>query len=287
MSVSKHHAEWLSLIEVSGPFLTLPVLERVFPQGLDPADSDHAAKLSLEREEWVEIHRAEGPDAVEAHRGWVRTVLEETLELGPKVLLSDDHVPKDIRAEVTEHREILHPDFVVVDPSDGPSRGKPHLLGAVWPFGQDLEGGIEGSAWAASPAERMTHLCRATGVRLGLITNGDRWMLVDAPRGETPGYASLYSFLWFQEPLTLRAFRSLLGARRFFSVADTDTLEKMLDGEVLGEVGARGFPGTRSVVQIRPPLWNPYFLAGLGGQCDGPARVRRVWPATSGRGFNA
>src|SRR3990172_6021421 len=128
MSVSKHHAEWLSLIEVSGPFLTLPVLERVFPQGLDPADSDHAAKLSLEREEWVEIQREAGPDAVEAHRDWVRTVLEETLELGPEVLLSDGRIPKEIRAEVPEHREILKPDFVVVDPSDGPSRGKTRLL---------------------------------------------------------------------------------------------------------------------------------------------------------------
>ena len=26
MSIAKHHAEWLSLIEVSGPFLSLPVL---------------------------------------------------------------------------------------------------------------------------------------------------------------------------------------------------------------------------------------------------------------------
>jgi hypothetical protein len=35
MSIARHHAEWLSLVEVSGPFLSMPVLLRVFPQGLD------------------------------------------------------------------------------------------------------------------------------------------------------------------------------------------------------------------------------------------------------------
>jgi hypothetical protein len=28
-SVSRHHADWLSLVEVSGPFVSLPVLMRV------------------------------------------------------------------------------------------------------------------------------------------------------------------------------------------------------------------------------------------------------------------
>ena len=44
MSTARHHAEWLSLVEVSGPFLSLPVLLRVFPQGLDAHDADHARR---------------------------------------------------------------------------------------------------------------------------------------------------------------------------------------------------------------------------------------------------
>jgi hypothetical protein len=53
-------------------------------------------------------------------------------------------------------------------------------------------------------------------------------MLVDAPRGETTGFASWFATLWSEEPLTLRAFRSLLGVSRFFSAAASDTLEQML-----------------------------------------------------------
>jgi len=40
MSIARHHAEWLSLVEVSGPFLSMPVLMRVFPQGLEAHDPD-------------------------------------------------------------------------------------------------------------------------------------------------------------------------------------------------------------------------------------------------------
>ncbi len=39
MSIARHHNEWLSLIEISGPFLSMPVLLRVFPQGLDARQS--------------------------------------------------------------------------------------------------------------------------------------------------------------------------------------------------------------------------------------------------------
>jgi anti-sigma factor RsiW len=44
--IARHHAEWLSLVEVSGPFLTLPVLQRAFPQGLEDTDPESAAITS-------------------------------------------------------------------------------------------------------------------------------------------------------------------------------------------------------------------------------------------------
>ncbi len=47
MNVPRHHAEWLSLIEVSGPFLIMPVLLEVFPQGLDADDKRSAIITDL------------------------------------------------------------------------------------------------------------------------------------------------------------------------------------------------------------------------------------------------
>lgn len=230
--MTAHHAEWLSLIEVSGPFLTLPVLERVFPQGLDALERASAARAALAREEWSEAQSRGGGGADAIHDAWVQLVLRETLGLGDEVLRRGDRIPKELRVTVVEHGETLVPDYVVVNPGGAPHSGRPRLLVQVWPVGQNIDEAVKDKAWAVSPAERMTYLCRATGVRLGLVTDGERWMLVDAPAAETPGYASWYAQLWSQEPLTLRAFRSLLGARRFFAVAEPDTLERMLEESV-------------------------------------------------------
>lgn len=71
-------------------------------------------------------------------------------------------------------------------------------------------------------------LLRATNVVLGLVTNGDRWMLVQARPQESAGFASWLAHLWLEEPVTLQAFRSLLGLHRFFSVPDDETLEALL-----------------------------------------------------------
>ena len=227
MPSSRHHFEWLSLIEVSGPFLSVPVLERVFPQGLDAHDPDHVRVLRLAFDEWEEDRDSDSPRPA-IHREWIRFVLKETLGLPSEVLAEGQDIPQTLKAKILEHGETLRPDVVVRNPEGVPGAGKPRLLVQVYPPEQNLEKPISGRHWKASPATRMMELLHATDVRLGLVTNGEHWMLVDAPRGETTGFASWYATLWLEEPLTLRAFRSLLGVSRFFSAADADTLEQML-----------------------------------------------------------
>ena len=59
-----------------------------------------------------------------------------------------------------------------------------------------------------------------------------QWRSLDAgerPKNETTGYASWYANLWLEEPITLRAFRTVLGADCLFSVPDDQTLEVLLD----------------------------------------------------------
>ena len=51
MNIARHHAEWLSLIEVSGPFLSMPVLLRIFPQGLDAHDPERSRLLRMAYDE--------------------------------------------------------------------------------------------------------------------------------------------------------------------------------------------------------------------------------------------
>ena len=223
MPSSRHHNEWLSLIEVSGPFLSVPVLERVLPQGLDAHDPEHTRLLKLAFEEWEDNQQGERPNPA-IHREWVNFVLKQTLGLPDEVLAEGQDIPQTLRATIAEHGETLRPDVVVRNPDAGKAR----LLIQTYPPTQDLEKPLHGRHWKASPATRMMELLHATDTRLGLVTNGNDWMLVDAPKGETTGFITWDATFWAEEPLTLRAFRSLLGVHRFFSVADDETLEAML-----------------------------------------------------------
>jgi hypothetical protein len=222
MSIARHHAEWLSLVEVSGPFLSMPVLLRVFPQGLDGHDSEQARALREAFEEWQDNQQGLRPDAA-LHTLWVRFVLEEVLEFPSNTLLIGPAIAEGLKATIAEHGETLRPDLVLQ-----PAGHAPRLLIQVVPPDQDLDTPLKNQRWKASPATRMADLLRGAGVRLGLLTNGERWMLVHAQPGETTGFISWYASLWLEEPLTLRAFRSLLGVHRFFGVPDGETLETLL-----------------------------------------------------------
>jgi hypothetical protein len=66
-------------------------------------------------------------------------------------------------------------------------------------------------------------------VRVGLVTNGDEWVLVHVAPNETATYVTWSSELFFDEPLTFRAFVSVLGQKRLFGVPDPETLEALFE----------------------------------------------------------
>jgi hypothetical protein len=223
ISTSRHHADWLSLVEVSGPFVSLPVLLKVFPQGLDPRDPAQAKALRAAYEEWQV-----NPAAPGRQRAWVLHVLTALLGYPSGQITEQQTLPPGLEANMAEMAETLRPDFALVGPTGSETAGEAQLLIASYPAEQTLDRPVIGRHWKANPATRMMELLHASGVALGLVTNGEHWMLVFAPRGETTGYASWYGALWLDEPITLRAFHSLLGVRRFFGVAADSTLLGLL-----------------------------------------------------------
>jgi len=223
MSVTRHHADWLSLIEVSGPFISLPVLQKTFPQGLEPRDPAQAKLLRAAYEEWQD-----NPTAPGKQRAWVMHVLIAVLGYPEAQIAEGQSLPAGLEASMPEMGETLRPDFALVGPAGADTASQPQLLIASYPAEQSLDKPVIGKHWKATPATRMMELLHGANVPLGLVTNGEHWMLVYAPRGETTGYASWYGALWLDEPITLRAFHSLLGVRRFFGVAADSTLLALL-----------------------------------------------------------
>lgn len=234
MTIAKVHAEWLDLVEINGPFLTLPVLTEHFRSGLEPTDADLVAELHTAQRE-VE-------DDPTLHRMWTQWVVSRLLGFPDDVLREGAALGPSLTHRVVEHGETLRPNLAVVDQADDGS-DRARLLVAVWPAGTDLTERPEGERWAASPIDRMAELCRATTVRLGLVTNGDAWTLVDAPTDGATGTATWDATLWTEERATLDAFTTLLGVRRFFTVPDNETLEALLaqsanaEAEVTDQLG--------------------------------------------------
>lgn len=222
MSIARHHTEWLSLVPVSGPFLSLPVLMEACNAGLESHDSDQFRLLRQEYGNWLESFEKRKADPA-PHQHWIRFVLNKTLELDDKVLLEGQAIPQTLQVEVPEHHSLLRPNLVVIDPATK----KPCLLVQTYPRSQELINYVPNTRWKASPDTRMTNLLRATGISLGLVTNGEHWMLINALKDEMSGYASWYASLWLEEQITLRAFRTFLSASRFFGEPEK-TLESLL-----------------------------------------------------------
>lgn len=214
---------WMSLVDISGPFLAGTVLEEVFPQGLDKVETPRRQRLRSAYEEWRDAVDESDAELDKLHDAWVRMVVTEALEYEADVLAWNNEVPANVFYRSPEHGKELRPDLIVRN-----GDADPKLLISFYPPRTNLDGALADREWPISPAERMTLLCRASSCRIGLITNGEQWMLVNAPVGETSGYVSWYSRLWWQEPVTLKAFQSLLGVRRCFG-PEQETLPRLLE----------------------------------------------------------
>jgi len=227
MSQSNHHHDWLALIEISGPFLAVPVLKEAFPQGLEELDAAKRKRLRQAYDEWREALETDDPRFADLHAAWIDEVLSRGLELDEDgrgdVLKRNGWCAAHLTVTLPEHAFSLSPDFAVVG-----NGGTPLMLVQTYSQDVDLDATQKLDGWASTPAERMVTLCRATGCRLGLVTNGERWMLVDAPVGAVTTFASWYARIWAQEPVTLQAFVHLLGIRRFF-VDETERLPALFD----------------------------------------------------------
>jgi hypothetical protein len=230
MSTAREHNEWLSLLDVSGPFLSLPVLLRVFPQGLNSLDKDMAGDLRVAYEEWVNDQTGPRPNPA-IHTLWIHYVLNRALGLSESNILEGQAIPGHLKLFIAEHAETLRPDLVIAEKQNG-SDTKIRMVVQKYPRHQGLDKVVHDSRWKTSPVSRMIELLRATNISLGLITNGEEWGLVSAPRGETSTFVCWYSSIWFEEHVTLRAFCSLLESTRFFGVPDEETLEGMLKASI-------------------------------------------------------
>ena len=162
----------------------MPVLMQAFPTGLDKPGRDLTHEVRVAYEAWTANQQLRRPDPA-IHTAWVRYVLRTALEMPDEAWAEGQAIPETIKAILPEHRDVVRPDLMLVDPSTG----APRLLIQVYPASQGLEKPLPKRP--ASPVTRTMELLYATGVRLGLLTNGEQWILVHAQRGEATDHRRL------------------------------------------------------------------------------------------------
>jgi hypothetical protein len=198
------HIDWLRLIDVTGPFLSAPILAAEWPD-LEPLDARERERLSWAHHEWL-------ADQIGGRDDWIVYVLQDLLGWSEAVSLTEDLSP--LALAVPEHEAILIPTFALRDPASRDIR----LLGLVTDGSPIAR--IKGSDWSATPVDRLAQLCRARKIELGLATNGRWWTLVWASPDGNTSMGTWDAIPWSEssERVVLRAFASLLERRRFLGV---------------------------------------------------------------------
>lgn len=231
----RQHQEWLDLTEVSGPFLTMPVLLRAWPQ-LDALEKDERARLRARHADWQ-------TDTTAGRDEWVAYVLRRLLGWDDALAFRQGESEHDgldrLTLRVAEHNTEVRPDFALVEPGAelaaepgvASAAKRVRLLGMTVPAGTAPTARVGGGGdWSAAPADRLARLLRHHGVPLGLVTDGRWWCLVWAPLGGVTTTAVFDTIDWntAADRNLVRAFVSLLRRRRFFEYDDAETLVGLL-----------------------------------------------------------
>ncbi|MFI0937252.1 Eco57I restriction-modification methylase domain-containing protein [Streptomyces sp. NPDC021020] len=230
-SVADLHRAWLELVDTDGPFLAVPALERVYRQGIPQPDARALdaikdAKPVFEKawENWDE--KRDDPAALDLYRGardiWVDLVLRQGLRWGAEYT-----VPAPATAEVRS------PDYTVTVRADGAlvHGDAAAVLVLVTDPTDSLRDPLT-DGWSASHIDRMEELLRASGVLIGVVTDGRWWAIVSARPKTMVASGIVDAQTWIEEPATRNAFIELLQRRRLVGGKSEDRLTELFDQSV-------------------------------------------------------
>ncbi|MEU8869344.1 Eco57I restriction-modification methylase domain-containing protein [Streptomyces umbrinus] len=249
----QQHLNWLNLTEVSGPFLTLPVLLRNWPQ-LEGVPKERRADIRLQHGIWQDDRKGAG------RLDWIGFLLGTVLEWDNALHLRDGAGLYDDSGESTATDDALldrfavtppgadttvRPDFALVRPDTDPAAepdtatAAQHIpiLGLILPPDTVPTRRIGGDAWSASGVDRLAHVLRHHGVELGLVTDGRWWSLVWAPPGGVTTSATFDTIAWNESAdlVAVRAWVSLLRRGRFFGRPEDELLPALLRESLEGQ----------------------------------------------------
>ena len=291
-SAAQQHRAWLELVDTDGPFLSVPVLTELYPQGMPELSRERrealrAAKPAFDRawDAWDADRESQSvlDDYRRVRDAWVVTVLTEVLGWGGSWTTAQE------RPALEETHRVSSDGYpsVTAAPTGALVRGQEvgALVLVTDPVDSLREVGRDG--WATSPIDRMAAMLRAPGsaCSIGVVTDGRWWALVSAPQGATAsGVVDCQT--WVEEPATRDAFFKLLGVRHLVGGAVAQRLPRLFADSVLKAeeiteaLGAQVRRAVELVVTALSEAARNVSEREGGKDGDGlPADARRVYEA--------
>ena len=225
------HLEWIGFVRPIGLVVSAPALVRAGAI-LDRRDIEGQHLLRAAIEERVFDPTEDPVPYIPDFRSFAEKVLDWSFSPKGYTGTPENPIPDELEVLLPDYGETLRPDFAVreLDPQNDDIPWQ--LLVRVLETGEDLDhvtrgdGGLE-----ASHHGRMERLLRHTGVRAGLLFNGQALRLISAPRGESSGWIDFQvpdMILTAGRPICT-ALRLLLGQQRLLALPRHQRLTALLD----------------------------------------------------------
>ncbi|MBW4705182.1 Eco57I restriction-modification methylase domain-containing protein [Micromonospora sp. RL09-050-HVF-A] len=227
------HRTWLELVETDGPFLAIPPLKRVWPQGIPALGPERLDVLREARPAFDHAWEALDIDPVdetvqakyaEVRDVWVQTVLRDVVGWHTSLAWGPDCAP-GVRAHSPDRRITVTPQAALLGPD-----GIGALVGVVDKCDSLHTTGTDG--WAATAIDRMEAMLRGAGVAIGIVTDGRWWALVCARPDAMVASGIVDAQTWVEEPLTRNAFLTVVARQYIIGGDPNERLPKLFEESV-------------------------------------------------------
>ena len=267
------HEEWKGMAQPVGLVVEPVVLNRlgVFPESATTVLADWQQRLEqlLEDqpvgEQWLSVAPS------------FELFCQEVLAWQPGDLRKPEDLAAPVAVTLDDYDEVLRPDWVVPEPSQGDGPLKAQLLVQELPLGTPFDALSKGAdgrrSWEATPQQRLERLLKESEHPIGLLWNGVALRMVYAPRGESSGHLTFPL-----EPMTtvdgrpmLAAVQMLLGPDRLFEGGASNTRLRPLMEQSRKE---QNEVSTRLAEQVLEALWillRGFDAAGL--EVEDPSHI--------------
>lgn len=221
------HRRWLQLVDTDGPFLSIPVLKRVYPQGISTLANGTLSDLKAAKDPFEKAWDAwsTGKGSLDEFRtardAWVDLVFRRVFDWGQ--FLTTDAAPTTV----------VSPNHKVTLTSTGAFHRNGETFALTWVIDpvRSLRD-LADDGWATDAIDRMELMLRTAGVPIGVVTDGRWWGLVSALPKTAVASGIVDSQTWIEEPATRDALAALLSPLRLAGGNPDDRLPALFAASV-------------------------------------------------------